>query len=137
MTNHLHLVVRIKSELSISQIIGNLKRITSRQIGDWLSRTGNHKMVETLATKAKLEPSRHSKVWKPRFDCLVITDENTLWEKIGYIHYNPVRGGLVSDPADWVYGSARDYAGYSETLVPVDVEWDCLVHTSLPSGRGS
>jgi hypothetical protein len=75
-------------------------------------------------------------VWKPRFDCLVITNENTLREKIHYILYNPVRGGPVSDPADWVYGSARDYAGYSETLVPVDVEWSCLGYKSLPSGRG-
>jgi len=137
MPNHLHLVVRIKGELSISQIIGNLKRITSRQIGDWLSRMGNHKIVETLETKAKLEPSRHSKVWKPRFACLVITNENTLREKIDYIHYNPVRGGLVSNPADWVYGSARDSAGFSETLVPVDVEWNCLGHKNLPSGKGS
>jgi putative transposase len=137
MPNHLHLVMRIKGELSISQIMGNVKRITSRQISDWLSRSGNQKMVETLDAKAKLEPSRHSRIWKPRFDCLVITNENTLREKIDYIHYNPVRAGLVSNTVDWIYGSAGDYAGFAETLVPVDVEWSCLGHKSLPSGRDS
>jgi putative transposase len=28
-----------------------------------------------------------------------------------YIHYNPVKAGLVDDPTDWEFSSARDYAG--------------------------
>jgi putative transposase len=28
-----------------------------------------------------------------------------------YIHQNPVRSGLVKDPADWEFSSLRDYAG--------------------------
>jgi len=34
-----------------------------------------------------------------------------IFEKINYIHNNPVEEGLVSYPQDYVYSSARDYAG--------------------------
>ena len=27
-------------------------------------------------------------------------------EKLNYMHNNPVRAGLVNEPADWLYGSA-------------------------------
>ena len=34
-----------------------------------------------------------------------------IFEKINYIHKNPVQEGLVYYPEDYVYSSARDYAG--------------------------
>jgi putative transposase len=30
---------------------------------------------------------------------------------MNYIHNNPVRGELVANPEDYLYSSARDYAG--------------------------
>jgi hypothetical protein len=40
-------------------------------------------------------------------------------EKIDYIHHNPVRALLVQNPEDYLYSSARNYAGLSAVL---DVE---------------
>jgi putative transposase len=34
-----------------------------------------------------------------------------LHQKIDYLHYNPVRVGVVERPEEWVYSSAGDYAG--------------------------
>ncbi len=31
--------------------------------------------------------------------------------KDSYIHNNPVEQGFVTDPVDWKYSSARNYAG--------------------------
>jgi hypothetical protein len=31
--------------------------------------------------------------------------------KVNYIHNNPVKEGLVDNAVDYVYSSARDYAG--------------------------
>ena len=33
------------------------------------------------------------------------------YEKVEYIHRNPMRAGLVQRPEDWPWSSARDYAG--------------------------
>ena len=32
-------------------------------------------------------------------------------ERLNYIHDNPVRNGLLDEPWDYVYSSARDYQG--------------------------
>jgi hypothetical protein len=32
-------------------------------------------------------------------------------QKLDYIHENPVKEGVVENPEDYLYSSARDYAG--------------------------
>jgi len=50
-------------------------------------------------------------LWTPRH----------IWEKIAYIHRNPVRRRLVKRAEEWEWSSARDYAGVREVpLLPVD-----------------
>jgi len=39
-----------------------------------------------------------------------------LRQKLKYIHYNPVRIGLVDRPEDWRYSSARNYLGQGGML---------------------
>ncbi|MEM1338481.1 MAG: hypothetical protein AAGF96_12050 [Bacteroidota bacterium] len=34
-----------------------------------------------------------------------------IWEKVNYVHQNPVEAGLVFKAEDYVYSSAIDYAG--------------------------
>ncbi len=46
----------------------------------------------------------------------------TLRQKLEYIHNNPVKRGYVSDPTDWRYSSARNYARI-ESLVGVTTDW--------------
>lgn len=36
-----------------------------------------------------------------------------IWDKIDYIHENPVRRGLCERPADWPWSSARAYENYA------------------------
>jgi putative transposase len=32
-------------------------------------------------------------------------------QKLDYVHDNPVEAGFVEKPEDWLWSSARDYAG--------------------------
>lgn len=41
----------------------------------------------------------------------VLLDAIDIWQKISYIHQNPVRSQLVDEPVHYLYSSARDYAG--------------------------
>ncbi len=58
-------------------------------------------------------PSRKLKgeadVWQRRFWEHMIRDEVDLANHVEYIHYNPVKHGLVKAPADWEYSSFRKY----------------------------
>ncbi len=123
MPNHFHLILNRNQEKSISLIIGNLKRYTSRNIRDQLIRLGLHGLIERLRNAAETEPSPDAVLWKPRFDSLVLINEETIRQKIEYIHFNPVRAGLCLSAEEWQYSSARAYAGSGDQLVDLDVGW--------------
>jgi hypothetical protein len=41
-------------------------------------------------------------------------------QRINYIHENPVRTGLVARAEDYLYSSARNYAGLS-SIIEIDM----------------
>jgi putative transposase len=112
--NHLHLVV---SADNLSQVIRDFKRHTAKEIlaaarqGDkqWLL-----KQFEFFKSAHKGN-SQHQ-VWQEGFHPQAITTEDMLRQKLDYIHYNPVRLGLVDRPEDWRYSSARNYFGQDGVL---------------------
>jgi putative transposase len=44
-------------------------------------------------------------VWQPRFWEHSIRDDEDMQRHMDYVHYNPVKHGLVSAPVDWPYSS--------------------------------
>ena len=46
-----------------------------------------------------------SDFWQPRFWEHALRDENDWRRHVDYIHYNPVRHGLVNRPRDWPHSS--------------------------------
>jgi putative transposase len=49
-----------------------------------------------------------------------VIEPATLLEMIEYIHNNPVRRGLVERATDWIWSSARFYAGMSSVAIRMD-----------------
>ena len=137
MPDHFHLVINTKNDKTISECIGNFKRITSREITAELRKPNNWDLLARLDQAAALEPTDDSRIWKNRFDSLVILNEETLRQKIEYIHNNPVKAGLVTRPSDWFYSSARNYEGMDDVPILVDTEWKCIDYGLEPSGKDS
>ncbi len=58
-------------------------------------------------------PSRASKgehgIWQRRFWEHLIRDDDDFNKHVEYIHYNPVKHGLVKSPKDWPYSSFHRY----------------------------
>ncbi len=54
---------------------------------------------------------RERSVWQRRFWEHQIRDERDYAAHVDYIHYNPVKHGLVSAPGDWPYSSFSRYVG--------------------------
>jgi len=137
MPNHFHLVTKRAENKSISEIIGNLKRYTAKQIGQLREDREMRQILDRLRHAASRESGKWSAIWKPRFDSLVITSENTLRQKIEYTHTNPVCKHLVRETWQWHYSSASAYAGVNGIDVPVDTDWRCLGYGRMPSGKDS
>jgi hypothetical protein len=43
--------------------------------------------------------------------------------KLNYIHRNPLRAGLIDDPAAYPYSSYRNYDNGDQSLIKVDKDW--------------
>jgi len=52
---------------------------------------------------------RQQHIWQKRFYDFVVWGAEKRWEKLHYIHQNPVRRGLVHEPQQWLWSSARDW----------------------------
>src|SRR5262249_18356291 len=67
-------------------------------------------------------------VWQKRFyDFNVWTDRKRI-EKLRYMHCNPVKRGLVSEPDQWEWSSFRTYAYSEQGLVRVNAqEWELKI----------
>ncbi len=47
--------------------------------------------------------------WQEGFHPQMIYSEEVFRQKVEYIHFNPVRRGLVREPEHWRYSSAASY----------------------------
>src|SRR5512146_1212838 len=63
----------------------------------------------TISESESRQKKGEADVWQRRFWEHMIRDEVDLSNHVEYIHYNPVKHGLVSSPADWEYSSFRKY----------------------------
>jgi putative transposase len=52
---------------------------------------------------------RSGRIWQSRFWDHVIRDQRDLRSHLDYIHYNPVKHGLTSDPVEYLLSSYRTY----------------------------
>jgi putative transposase len=84
----------------------------------------------------ELKPSQISKkeqaIWQPRYWEHFIRDERDFISHVEYIHYNPVKHGLVQAPKDWEYSSFHRYV---EKGV-YGREWGAYTSIQLPSNIG-
>ncbi len=88
-------------------------------------------MIKTSFSRripAKIRKDGSKTVWQPRFYEHCIRDERDFHNHLDYIHYNPVKHGLVSSPELWLYSSFKHFvalgyypSGWGE-FVPSDVQ---------------
>jgi putative transposase len=65
-------------------------------------------------------------LWQPRYFDRAVRTVKEYYEKVEYIHLNPVRAGLVERAEDWPWSSVRDYSGslkgaaIADRILPID-----------------
>jgi putative transposase len=67
-------------------------------------------------------------VWQRRFWEHAIRDENDFERHMDYLHYNPVKHGLVGRPCDWPYSSFHRWVQMG--IYPPD--WGCACPIEFP-----
>ncbi len=73
---------------------------------------------ETTSENASRVKKGEKDVWQRRFWEHLIRDERDLTRHVEYIHFNPVKHGLVSSPSEWKYSSFLRYV--QDGMYPMD-----------------
>ena len=115
MSNHLHLVCRAVEPAQISDIIRDFKKFTAKIILDKI-KTDPESRRDWMLYRFEFAGKFDNRVSKYRFwqdtNHAIQLDNTTLMEqKINYTHDNPVRAMIVGKQENYLYSSARDYAG--------------------------
>lgn len=122
MTNHVHLIAQ-SSENKLSSTIRDIKRYTSKTIIETIKDI-EYSRREWMLNVFRDAAAKHSRnkeyqVWTHENHAIWLYSSKFIAEKIQYIHNNPVKALWVQNPEDYLYSSARNYAGLS---VFIDVE---------------
>ena len=123
MPTHLHAVLWPDEGISLSDILRDYKRFTSRAISKEAVQRDNRHILESLATarqRSRAQDVSQYQVWQEGSHPEALYTAQFARQKIEYIHANPVRAGLVSAPEDWLYSSACAYSRGEETVPAID-----------------
>ena len=126
MTNHLHMVVNCNEPFQLKDVIRDFKRHTVKTIIDQIINKPESRrkwmLREFEAAADKTDRNKTYKFWKSGNHAIELFTEKFVWEKINYIHNNPVKEKYVKNPQEWLYSSASNY-WYGEGLLD---EVQCL-----------
>ena len=97
MPNHYHLLLYPRSE-QLSSAMKSLSLAYTKAINKRFNRVGA--------------------LFQGRFQKIVITNSEYLIHLIRYIHLNPVKANLVTQPGEWEFSSYQEYAGLRAGTLP-------------------
>jgi len=138
MSNHIHVIMRSRQG-KLSNTVRDLKRHTARKIITSILNDPESRRTWLLQTMKNEARSRSKHInhqfWAYKNHAVELPPNyfSMNISKLMYIHNNPVKAGLVASPEDYIYSSARDYAGRIG-LVKVEV-MDLLLGGSLTSAQ--
>ena len=124
MSNHLHLIV-FTEKTDLSDVLRDFKKFTAHKIlesireepesrREWLMHLFGY-FAKTNTTNRKFQ------FWQSDNHPIALWSLPVIWQKLDYIHMNPVRAGIVSDPTHYLYSSAGDYFCAKKGLLEVDL----------------
>ena len=100
MPDHVHALIHFDEQGQLSIFMSQWKRRSSIELkrlyrGDLIS---YGQMIDL-----------NGRMWQAKYYVFNVFSEKKAMEKLDYMHGNPVKAGLVDEPVDWPYSSARWY----------------------------
>ncbi len=120
MPDHTHLIT--DGSRTISEVLRYLNGISAKRIIDYLKENNYETSLKKLGQEQKERGYKHS-VWQHHPDAFRLTAEDTLMQKVSYIHQNPVRAGFVERADDYLYSSTRIWRNTPLEKEPLEMDW--------------
>lgn len=113
MSNHVHLIVSARNN-DTSEILRDFKKFTSKEIikaiSDYAGESRREWML-AIFRNAGEQNSRNKayQFWRQENHPKELFGPEFTYQKLEYIHNNPVEAGVVEKAEEYLYSSARDY----------------------------
>jgi len=120
MPSHIHMLCRSTTDENLASIIRDFKKFTSKRAVK-LVMEGRESRREWLLEIFKescehLKREQKYKVWQDGYHGKELISNKFIYQKLNYIHQNPVTDGIVEKASDYYYSSARNYADLESAL---------------------
>ncbi|MBU4446113.1 MAG: transposase [Candidatus Marinimicrobia bacterium] len=120
MPTHIHFIA---TSQNLPKEVANFNSFSARTIIDHFKTTNQENILEMLAfSKPDYKIDRTYQFWQEGGKPKQIFNLKIMQDKVQYIHYNPVRKGLVEKSSDWLYSSAGNYID-GTGLIDVVTDW--------------
>ena len=121
MTNHLHMIVGTSGAASIGDVLRDFKKFTSKGVVKAIQENEQESRQEWLLNRFRFRAANDKKItnfkfWQDDNYVETIISYDFYKQKLDYIHENPVRQEIVARAEDYLYSSARNYAGMDGLL---------------------
>jgi REP element-mobilizing transposase RayT len=120
MPSHLHMMCRAKEGFMLSDIMRDFKKHTSKKITQNIKEEPESRREWLLELFSKacqhLKRDQEYKVWQDGYHAEEISSNKFIYQKLNYIHDNPVKDKIVEKPEDYLFSSARNYADLESVL---------------------
>ena len=115
MPDHCHLIVNPRDG-RITDLTGALKGLSARGMID-------ASPPDIFLLEKPAHDGATHQVWQESFKAFPLWSNWMIWQKINYIHNNPVKAHLVKSAADYRWSSFRAFYHQSGEPLPVDRDW--------------
>ncbi|MEW6555834.1 MAG: transposase [Elusimicrobiota bacterium] len=125
MPDHLHMLLQILSEkYNLSVIMKQIKGNFARKYNEWYQKnqpTGSRRLNADYL-KWDYRGFSYKPVWQESFYDTALRDPKQVREKIEYMHWNPVKAGIVDHPKDYEFSSYHQYYGEKRLWIQIPIE---------------
>ena len=120
MPGHLHLIANTEGKEKLKDVVRDFKKHTSKKL-TWQIANEPESRRERLLNHFEFAAKKHPKnkdykVWQDGNHPVEVRSERVVWQKLNYIHKNPVVDRIVEKEEDYLFSSPRDYHDKSSLL---------------------
>jgi len=107
MPEHFHLICQSDK---LVQIMQSIKSYTAKRIINTYKELNENEVLEQFQmNKKNYKVDSKYQIWQEGFKPKAIISREMRIQKSNYIHFNPVKRGLVNEIEEYEYSSAKDY----------------------------
>lgn len=118
MDNHIHLLAYSDD---LPRLMKEFKSYTAYRLIQCFENSDNQRLLKDLAYFKRRDKSESNhQFWQEGYHPQAVTTDEMMLQKMEYLHFNPVRRGLVDKPEHWRYSSATSYYGGGIPVLEID-----------------